>query len=144
MSVFSSVPISVAVSLVPSLKLTVISSAPSMTWLLVTMMPDGSMTKPEPSDWTRRGVSLAVALVVIEEVVEEVLEGRAVGQLGRLDAARAGHVWLVEMLTTASSSGAATSATDSGPWPARGLAGERWRRATIAAASPASGLDGHA
>ena len=39
MSVFSSWPISLAVSLLPSVKLAVISSAPSMTWLLVTMMP---------------------------------------------------------------------------------------------------------
>jgi hypothetical protein len=34
----------------PSVKTTVISSASAITWLLVTTMPDGSMTKPEPSD----------------------------------------------------------------------------------------------
>ncbi|MEJ0016937.1 MAG: hypothetical protein WDN25_10265 [Acetobacteraceae bacterium] len=41
----------------PSLKITLISSAPSMTCLLVTMIPAGSMMNPEPYAFTRRGES---------------------------------------------------------------------------------------
>jgi hypothetical protein len=53
MSVFVSVPTSVAFSVRPSEKLTSMSSASAMTWLLVTTKPSfASMTKPEPSDWT--------------------------------------------------------------------------------------------
>ena len=54
-SVFGSLPISVAASEVPSERFTVISSASSITWLLVTTKPSGETTKPEPSDWTWRG-----------------------------------------------------------------------------------------
>ena len=39
----------------PSAKLATISSASAMTWLLVTISPEGSMTKPEPSDCTACG-----------------------------------------------------------------------------------------
>ena len=51
-SVFSSRPISLADSEVPSFRVTVICSAFSITWLLVTISPLGSMTKPEPSEVT--------------------------------------------------------------------------------------------
>ena len=54
MSTRSSRPMSVAFSEVLSCRVTVISSAPSITWLLVTMMPDGSMMKPEPRLCMRR------------------------------------------------------------------------------------------
>ncbi len=37
-------------SFVPSGKLTMISSASAMTWLLVTIRPEGSTTKPDPSE----------------------------------------------------------------------------------------------
>ena len=50
----SSRPITVAFSVVLSCSVTVISSAPSITWLLVTIRPDGSMMKPEPRLCIRR------------------------------------------------------------------------------------------
>jgi hypothetical protein len=34
--------------------MTVMLEAPWTTWALVTTMPLGSMTKPDPSDWARR------------------------------------------------------------------------------------------
>ena len=51
-SVLSSMPTISALSWVPSAKLATISSASAITWLLVTISPDGSMMKPEPSDCT--------------------------------------------------------------------------------------------
>ena len=45
----------------PSLNNTLMSSAPSMTCLLVTMIPLGSMMKPEPWVFTRRTVSPGLA-----------------------------------------------------------------------------------
>ena len=54
-SVRSSWPSSLAFSTVLSCSVTVISSAPLMTWLLVTMMPDGSTMKPDPSACILRG-----------------------------------------------------------------------------------------
>src|SRR5829696_668153 len=58
-SIFGSLPMISAFSLLPSEKTTEISLASPITWLLVTTMPDGSMTKPEPSELERRwrGVS---------------------------------------------------------------------------------------
>ena len=53
-STSSSAPTSLAASTEPSESTTSISSAPSMTWLLVTTNPLGSMMKPDPSeDWRR-------------------------------------------------------------------------------------------
>ena len=53
-STSSSAPTSLAASTEPSDSTTSISSAPSMTWLLVTTKPSASMMKPEPSeDWRR-------------------------------------------------------------------------------------------
>ena len=57
MSPVSSRPTTVAFSVVLSCSVTVISSAPSMTWLLVTISPDGSMMKPEPRLCIRRSGS---------------------------------------------------------------------------------------
>ncbi len=57
-SVRSSWPISLALSTVLSCSVTVISSAPLITWLLVTMTPDGSMMKPDPSACILRGGAL--------------------------------------------------------------------------------------
>ena len=48
---------------VPSLRMTVTSSASEMTWLLVTTMPAASMMKPEPSEFTLRGERAAAAAV---------------------------------------------------------------------------------
>ena len=54
-SVFWSRPITSAWRREPSVRITLISSASAMTWLLVMTMPAGSMMKPEPSELTRRG-----------------------------------------------------------------------------------------
>ena len=52
MSVSSSEPSTLAVTSRPSENDTRILSACPTTWLLVTMMPDGSMTKPDPAPCT--------------------------------------------------------------------------------------------
>ena len=86
------------------------------------------MTKPEPSDCTRRGVVVSAALLV-EELVEEVLEGRAFRKLWRDAAAplppfEPVMVCAVEMLTTASSK---AERRDRQPTPGRAPApGRRW------------------
>ena len=49
MSVSSSLPSTFAGSSVPSENDTVMLSALPTTWLLVTITPDGSITKPEPA-----------------------------------------------------------------------------------------------
>src|SRR6266851_3621517 len=48
-SVTASRPMTCACSAVSSARVTVICSALAITWLLVTINPDGSMTNPEPS-----------------------------------------------------------------------------------------------
>ncbi len=53
-STLLSLPTTSALSLVPSVRMTVMSLAPSITWLLVITMPAGSMMKPEPSELARR------------------------------------------------------------------------------------------
>ena len=53
-SVRGSVPNNSARRLVLSCRITLISVAPSITWLLVTTMPEASTMKPEPKDWPRR------------------------------------------------------------------------------------------
>ena len=54
-SVSVSRPFTCALRVVPSAKLTSISSASSMTWLLVMMTPwSASSTNPDPSEFTRR------------------------------------------------------------------------------------------
>ena len=85
------------------------------------------MTKPEPSELTRRGerfgawLRAALAAAVLEELLEELLERRARRQLRRRLALlrrrplRASTVCEVEMLTTASITCSATSAMFSGP-----------------------------
>ena len=76
-------------SLEPSLKLTMISSAPSMTWLFVTIRPSlPSMTKPEPCAVTLRSDGRTAALAV-EEVLEELLERCALRHLRQRCAFRA-------------------------------------------------------
>src|SRR3954468_21760620 len=52
-SVTGSRPITCACNVVSSDSVTVICSAVAMTWLLVTIRPDESMMKPDPSDATR-------------------------------------------------------------------------------------------
>ena len=53
-STFESLPMISALRRWPSEKMTLMSFASPMTWLLVTTIPDGSMTKPEPSEFERR------------------------------------------------------------------------------------------
>src|SRR5437763_2117018 len=52
-SVTGSRPMTCACNVVSSDNVTVIWSAVAMTWLLVTIRPDGSMMRPDPSDATR-------------------------------------------------------------------------------------------
>src|SRR6056297_977554 len=56
-SVLGSVPTTSAASVSPEKNSMLISSADSMTWLLVTTKPSSEMTKPEPSAEERRGRS---------------------------------------------------------------------------------------
>ena len=121
-SVFVSWPKTLStLSLVPSVKLTMISSAPSITWLLVTTRPAGSMTKPEPSELTLRGRPPARSS--LKKSSKNSSNGRAfgTGPAGRA-LGRPLSVWLVEMLTTASCRPSATSATESGPRAKLGVA----------------------
>ena len=134
-SVLVSRPTSSAFSLVPSLRMTVISSASAMTWLLVTTMPDGidDEAGAERIDAARRAVRrlivAALAAAVLEELLEEFLERRARRQLRHLLAPPPRDddrctVCEVEMLTTASITFSATSAMSSGPRASDGV-GER-------------------
>ena len=52
-SVTASRPITSACKVVSSDKVTVICSALAITWLFVTMIPEGSIMNPEPRDATR-------------------------------------------------------------------------------------------
>ena len=75
---------------VPSGKITLMSFASPITWLLVTTMPGGSITKPDPSEFERRwrwGAAFAPATAAmslaapVEELLEKVLERSAGRQL---------------------------------------------------------------
>ena len=55
-------PTTSALKLVSSCRVTVISSASAMTWLLVTTRPEGSMMKPEPSEVARAAAPRACAV----------------------------------------------------------------------------------
>ena len=86
-STLESLPTISAFSLVPSWKITVMSLASPMTWLLVTTMPEASMMKPEPSEFERRCaagsplLARAALAATVEELLEEILERRAGRQL---------------------------------------------------------------
>ena len=71
-----------ACNVVSSDKVTVICSALAITWLLVTISPDGSMIKPEPSEAARGGPEPPGAALLAEEIAEEIVERRA-GDSGR-------------------------------------------------------------
>ena len=58
-STFVSLPTISAFSRVPSEKMTWMSLASPMTWLLVTTRPEESITKPEPREFDRRGRGIA-------------------------------------------------------------------------------------
>ena len=92
-SLFESLPTSCAGSLLPSLRITLISSASAITWLLVTTRPDASMMKPEPSELIapRRAIGVALsarAAPVLEELLEKLLHRRARRQIGHVAHAR--------------------------------------------------------
>ena len=125
MSVRGSVPSSSARMLVLSCRMTLISSAPSMTWLFVTTMPLASTMKPEPSDCARRGRCGCsgppwgppgrLRLKKSRKNSSKGLPGGACGMSGasgRL--ARAWTLWVVEMLTTAGRSWRASGAKEEG------------------------------
>ena len=105
-----------ALSLLPSLRMTLISSASAMTWLLVTTMPGGvdDEAGAERVDAARPRCGLPLALraaAVLEEVVEEFLERRIrAAAAAPASPLRTRPFCEVEMLTTASITFSATSA----------------------------------
>src|SRR5262245_44700023 len=103
-----------ATSLEPLLKLMVISSAPSMTWLLVTIRPSlPSITKPEPCAATLRSGSGPP--LRSKNSSKNSSNGAFLGTLGSRSPSIPFSVCLVVMLTTASMSLSATGATLGGP-----------------------------
>ena len=123
MSVLVSRPMISALSFMPLLKLAKISSASPITWLLVTMMPLGSTTTPEPSEDTRRGWLRGSSPRRLKNSSKNSSNGEPGGSCGVCCAGgvvrlRAVSIFCeVEMLTTASITRSATSATESGPLP---------------------------
>ena len=141
-STFWSLPITSALSFCPSVKMTVTSLASAMTWLLVMTMPEASMTKPEPSeaDLRWRGSSGAPwpccwrRLRNSSNNSSKGVEGWPFG------AASLPRFWstvcVAEMLTTASCTVAARSASELGPLARAGVAASG--PATSAPTSPAA------
>ena len=67
----------------PLAKLATISSASAMTWLLVTISPDGVDDEAGAERLHRaRVAAVAAAAVVVEEILEEVVAGRVFGASG--------------------------------------------------------------
>ena len=115
-SVLVSLPMTFStLSLDPSLKLTMISSAPSMTWLFVTMRPSlPSTTKPEPCAVTFRSDGERLPLR-LKKSSKNSSNGAPFGTFGSGAPSAPFRFWLVEMLTTASMSFSAIGATLAGP-----------------------------
>ena len=117
-SVLVSRPTISAFRVVPSLRMTLTSSASAMTWLLVTIRPDGSMMKPEPSELTRRGGSPPCGPFwprwFLKNSSKNSSNGEPGGSCGMV-LLLISTVCLVETLTTASMTCSATSAMFSGP-----------------------------
>ncbi len=129
MSPVSSRPSTLAFSEVLSCKVTVISSAPSITWLLVTTMPEASMMKPDPRLCIRRsdgGGWLSPprppgpgGRLRLRKSLKNCSNGEPGGNSGTSGPglgtpARACTAWVDEMFTTAGRSFAARSAKLSG------------------------------
>ncbi len=116
-SVSVSRPFTSAFSVVPSAKLTSISSASSMTWLLVMMMPcAASSTKPDPSEFTRRDGELRPSGWSLNRSSKKSRNGEPGGRSGiGTGCCWPDTFWLVEIFTTAGESRAARSATELGP-----------------------------
>src|SRR5712691_3924570 len=127
-STFLSVPSNSALMREPSLRMTVISSASAITWLLVTTMPSASMMKPEPSELTRRGGWLVPCWLPPPPWPRRLKKSRnSSSNCGSLGSCGGCWAWLrastfceVEMLTTASITCSATSAILSGPRASEG------------------------
>ena len=125
------------VSLVPSWKLTTISSAPSMTWWLVTIRPSLALTtKPEPSEDTFR--SEFWRSLRLKKSSKNSSNGEPFGTFGKGTPDGPLAFWLVEMLTTASISFSAIGARLCGPLaaPTEVSAAIEARMASISAAMP--------
>ncbi len=110
-SVLGSVPTTSASSSVSSWRVTVISSAPSMTWLLVTTMPaSASRMKPEPRLRALRG---GPSPPRSRNCSKNSSSGEPGGSWKPGPSGRSTS-WVVEMLTTAGRSRSARSAKPSG------------------------------
>ncbi len=99
-------------SLVPSVRMAVISSAPSMTWLFVTIKPLGSMMKPDPSELARCPPPRSS---LSKKSWKNSSNGEPLGTSGMGTSLVSFIFCVVEMLTTAFCNPAAISATDAGP-----------------------------
>ena len=114
-SVFGSRPTTSAFSSLSSWRRTRISSALSITWWLVTMMPEGSTMKPEPSDVARRGgASWRSPGSLSKNFRKNSSNGEPGGNCGRSGERCRSTVCRVEILTTAGSAFSASSAKLSG------------------------------
>src|SRR5216683_2266207 len=119
-SVLVSLPTSSALRLVSSCRMTVISSASAMTWLLVTTRPEESMMKPDPSEVARRGCASGRCWprgrFLSRKSLKNSSNGEPGGNCGISGRCRSAlRVWVVETLTTAGRSFAASSEKPSGP-----------------------------
>ena len=124
-SIFESLPMISAFSLVPSLRMTWMSLASPMTWLFVTTMPEASMMKPEPSEFDLRvgprGLSSSPFGTPwprrLKNSSKRSSKGVPCGSCGMVRPPRllASTVVEAEMFTTASVTLSARSASDSGP-----------------------------
>ena len=124
-SIFGSLPMISAFSLLPSEKITEISLASPMTWLLVMTMPDGSITNPEPSEFERRWRGVSPWLWPpgppcppwprrLKNSSNRSSKGVPGGSCGRVRP-RVSTVVEAEMLTTAPTTCSVRSARESGP-----------------------------
>ena len=121
-------PTTVAFNEVLSCRVTVISSAPSITWLLVTTSPDGSMMNPDPRLCIRRSSGGGVWSVPppgrwrFMKSLKNCSNGEPGGNIGMSGPAVVFTSVVEDMLTTAGSSFAARSAKLSGAGRAYALA----------------------
>ena len=103
-------------SLEPSWKLMSISSAPSMTWLLVTISPSlPSITKPEPKEEILRS-PCGTPPRLLKKSSKKSSNGAPFGTFGNGTPAGPLTVWDVAILTTASERRLARGATEAGPF----------------------------
>ncbi len=86
------------------------------------MTPEGSMTKPEPSEETLRGVLCSPRRCLLRNSSKNWRKGEPGGRSGMGTASLSLALVVVAMLTTAGDRRAARSATDCGPAAAAGSA----------------------